>query len=76
MLKDSSESHTTILFVKLIFSEVYLLYNVLLVSTAQQGESVIYIYPPSFSNVLPKRRMDKENVVHIYNGILFSHIKE
>ena len=22
------------------------------------------------------RGMDKENVVHIYNGILFSHIKE
>ena len=76
MLKDSSESHTTILFVKLIFSEVYLLYNVLLVSTAQQGESVLYIYLPSFSNFLPKRRMDKENVVHIYNGILFSHKKE
>ena len=34
----------------------------------------IYIYP-YFSNFLPNGKMDKEDVVHIYNGILFSHKK-
>ena len=35
-------------FLKLIFIKVYLLYNVVLVSTVQQNESIIYIHIISF----------------------------
>ena len=53
-----------------------MLYNVLLDSTAQQGESVMHIYTyPSFSNFLPNGKMDKEDVVHIYNGIIIQPLK-
>ena len=48
-----------------------MLYNVVLVSTVQQSESAICIHIMSID-----RGMDKEDVVYIYNGILFSHKKE
>ena len=52
-------------FLKLIFIEVQLLYNVVLISAVQQSESVMSI----------NRGMDKEDVVHIDNGISLSHKK-
>ena len=41
------------LFLRLIFTAVKLLYNVVLVSGVQQSESAIHIHIPSFLDLLP-----------------------